>query len=751
MFFLFLGLNAIAQQKLSVKRFESGKYGYINDQGSKTIEPKFDKAFAFQGEFAKVKVSGKWALIDSKGEYIIKPIYDYIGFSNDPYFIKNKSNLSLTNNAIPVGSLFQNPHQNAIALMKNKFWALHNINGKTGNFEWDSVRSGEGGHFAVYKQGFGWNWINLKSKTAQENYFDNLQTLGNGLISVKSKGDTAFTILNEEGNPISEKKFKRMGSLNQNLMKFYENGKWGVLDISGEVKYEALYEDVKYNKWNNTLQLYPYSDWIKSDENFENKSDLGFQIEHRISNEYYLVQKNDIKYLWNESRNDLQRLNVKDSLIYENNHFFIQKNNGSRYILNDKFKRAFDYPITDIVIIPNSDCVLLREKGRRFWVLLDEDWKLLMNAIDSFEITPIGGYIKLKRGRNIGLYDLENRKWKKDWTHDKIQIFEKKIFCKDANIIEVEDLETGTIDTLKGTDFTFINDSLFGVKNLRYWSLWSLNLEKIKDTNFREILSAEKDHSRVKIDDYWTIFDLQNLTKDLRDSYDSIGPLLNGYRIVRKGKMYGIINEEGYFTYPLQEYYDEISGFYNEWSDARLRGLAGKVDRNGILTISSQYEEISSPAFSYYPFKFRSMWGVLDKREKIRVQPLYDSLSFLDSSHVLIWKNEKCGIVDLFDKNLVSVEYDNIQLINDAFFLCYRNGKKGLLRKDGSQIRPSVFEEIEILGSDLILLKKDDNYRLIDESGRFISNVNYKSFFKSRSTPNYYYKESKKWEFISLD
>ncbi len=76
-----------------IKSFDrkTGKFGYVDNNNNIIIEHKYTKAEPFRGENAIVAtiINGKekYGMINTKGEWIIKPIYDYLcPFSN--YYIK---------------------------------------------------------------------------------------------------------------------------------------------------------------------------------------------------------------------------------------------------------------------------------------------------------------------------------------------------------------------------------------------------------------------------------------------------------------------------------------------------------------------------------------------------------------------------------------------------------------------------------------------------------------------------------------
>ena len=51
-------------------------YGYLNQDARWAIQPRFEDAKDFVGEFAMVKLNGKWGMINKQGEFVINANYD---------------------------------------------------------------------------------------------------------------------------------------------------------------------------------------------------------------------------------------------------------------------------------------------------------------------------------------------------------------------------------------------------------------------------------------------------------------------------------------------------------------------------------------------------------------------------------------------------------------------------------------------------------------------------------------------------
>lgn len=61
----------------------NGKWGYIDKQALIIIDFKFDKAYKFKNNFARVIVDGKYGIIDRSGNYVVLPNYEYIEIFNE--------------------------------------------------------------------------------------------------------------------------------------------------------------------------------------------------------------------------------------------------------------------------------------------------------------------------------------------------------------------------------------------------------------------------------------------------------------------------------------------------------------------------------------------------------------------------------------------------------------------------------------------------------------------------------------------
>lgn len=85
-FSLFLSLVASAQELLPRQSAENQKYGYVDGKGNFIIEPAFDYATRFVGDYAAIRENGRFGYIDHSGKVVVEPVYFKAGGFSEGLF-----------------------------------------------------------------------------------------------------------------------------------------------------------------------------------------------------------------------------------------------------------------------------------------------------------------------------------------------------------------------------------------------------------------------------------------------------------------------------------------------------------------------------------------------------------------------------------------------------------------------------------------------------------------------------------------
>ena len=237
-------INGLRKQKCN-----NGKYGFINTKGKFIIKPIFDDVDVFKNEISRVKYNGKWGFINLHGKTIIEPIYEEAS--------EFKNNLSLIK-----------------------------YNGK-------------------------WGFINLEGKTIIEPIYEEASEFKNNLSLIKYNGKWGF--INLEGKTIIEPIYEEASEFKNNLSLIKYNGKWGMINLEGKMVIDALYSNKPKNISIDVFQCLL----------FENDS-INIAVLFKIINGNIIIS--NIKKYKNQGNHDViifkKDINTYIAHIYYNNNKF---------------------------------------------------------------------------------------------------------------------------------------------------------------------------------------------------------------------------------------------------------------------------------------------------------------------------------------------------------------------------------------------------------------------------------------------
>lgn len=161
-----------------------GKWGFINNDGSVAIEPKYDFVYQFYKGAAIVKFKGKWGVINTNGEFLINPEY---------YKVERIER---------EGAVF----------------------------------------FYVYKPQPRFGIIDTSGKTLLYPEYHKARNFVEDRLAVKTK--KGWTFLDKRLMPIHNAVFEEVRDFSNGLAAVMQNRKWGFINRSGSIVIPCIYRDV---------------------------------------------------------------------------------------------------------------------------------------------------------------------------------------------------------------------------------------------------------------------------------------------------------------------------------------------------------------------------------------------------------------------------------------------------------------------------------------------------------------------------
>ncbi|MCB9189804.1 MAG: WG repeat-containing protein [Flavobacteriales bacterium] len=162
------------------------RFGYVNTKGEVAISVKYYGAYDFSEGRARVYYKGKWGAIDNQGKFVVKPVYDYMwDFTEGIACVMKQENT-------------------------DQRWGYIDLNG-------NKLIDTKFGYAFPFSNGLGLvRWGDLYT---------------NDIRFIDRSGDVKFKIPYKDIFPYSD-----------DLACFFENGKWGYLDMEFQVVLPAIYD-----------------------------------------------------------------------------------------------------------------------------------------------------------------------------------------------------------------------------------------------------------------------------------------------------------------------------------------------------------------------------------------------------------------------------------------------------------------------------------------------------------------------------
>ncbi len=202
----------------------SDKWGFINKNGRVVVKPKYDSLRDFSDGLAAVRLEGLWGYIDKQGNTVIAHKY-----SAARPFENGKAEVGVGGRKPQAGNY----------LIGEKYGLINKKGEFVIKPLYDLIGSkNSDGQLAVSLDG-NWGLVDKTGKTVIAHKYSRAYPATEGLISVVIGGHPGsggkFGFIDEKGNYVIEPKYERAHPFHEGLAAVKLNGKWGFIDKSDKV------------------------------------------------------------------------------------------------------------------------------------------------------------------------------------------------------------------------------------------------------------------------------------------------------------------------------------------------------------------------------------------------------------------------------------------------------------------------------------------------------------------------------------
>lgn len=425
----------------------------------------------------------------------------------------------------------------------------------------------------------------------------------------------------------------------KSVLKYKENGKYGLINLSGKKITNPIYDDIQALEYKEGMLTVKQNDKfgiinINGDEIIKVKYD-GIQADQYSLNENHNKKAGFIVSIKTNDGYKFGYINYKGKTLLETEYNEIARIN---YINDDES--------VYLVAFKNGQAGLFKNKS-----------KVLENEYEDIQFDNINNLLILQRNGKQGVSDLDGK---------------KIIQLEYDNII----ITGNSINAQKGDEVTVFNSEG----------------EKLKNSNFISVLETDNKNYFITIDkneNYGVIDKDDNVIID--NKYTFIDYLFDNYFVAQNEQKIGIVDDKGKevikFDYDVLqkiEGTDLIQGIKNENIDL--------IDKNmkKILTMKNAQIDIKENYIKIYNSEDRK-YLQYDGKEVSNINVIKEAKLFAKKS------NNKWGFVDKNGNIKIQYTYDMVTELNEYGYAGIKlNGKWGVINSEGKIIQEPIYDLQEL-------------------------------------------------------
>lgn len=704
---------------------KNNEFGLIEFDGTEMTSPSWEdilsnKRINNNGNLLVLSLCDRFCVFNNNYKPIIPPVYKSLTqIYGTEFFIAQKDKLfGLINIENQVVIDFK--YESLTQFMRSGLYALQN--GKLGIIDFD-------GEIIIpfdYEQ----------NNNLTENYSSwdgQYVPLPKGVLRIQKDGKVG--IIDIKNNIIIPFEYENIKGLNFQK-KYYQakkNGKWGVLNSKNEwvisPEFDAFSSMVYYNVREGYFNR-SYHNKILQNNELQSKWSGGDGFIPRSKN-IFLAEKNGKTTAFNLEGKQLFPFQDFNDKINDHAQVFHYKLDtlllaGSKNgygLVNQKGKIWLDFVYQDIQLYAWD--IFLVSKNNKYG-LIHKDGSI----IQPIEYQEIKGQKVLKDGK-YGILNKNRKSFLFDVTYDAIEIKSNPSGGNPYFLIS-QNKKWGWSD-FDGEEIIPISyDSLVALSVYQKmakvfvngkWGIVKVGVEGfVLPAKYEKIL-MEQEKVKVRENTTWEIIDLENnntITKD----WDEI----NG-RTVRKGKYWGLINEEGKLISEIE--YEILLYHQNNTNvHAKKNGKWGVINLENQIILNFKYDEIKFLYNGFIKVRKEKKWGVINYKEEVIVDFEYESIDRLSNDFFRVYKNGRWGIISKNGEIVAKIEYEYIPLfIDEKEILVKENEKVGVINLEGDVILDYTYESISKIENNY-LVTKNGKIGIVNSDNEIILPIEYTSLYK---------------------
>lgn len=187
--------------------------------------------------------------------------------------------------------------------------------------------------------------------------------------------------------------------------------------------------------------------------------------------------------------------------------------------------------------------------------------------------------------------------------------------------------------------------------------------------------------------------------------YDDADAFKNGIAKVTVGKKVGLIDLKG--SVLAAPTYDRIDAFKEGVATIALDKKEGLISEKGEVLLAPQFDNISSFKNGLATVSLSKKEGLITAKGMVLIVPQYDNIGSFKNGVTEVKLGKQYGLIDSTGKEILKPQFDAISNFSGNFAKVTAQTNYGLVRIDGTITIPAIYEELDVLGSTVLVQKSN--------------------------------------------
>ncbi len=644
---------------------DNGKMGIKDEKGQVVIPPSFDAlgwsdgSFSVIGNVTGYRLNSHWGILTLKNEFLTSADYESLVYAGADNIIARKK---------------VNPAQVKAGCI--------NLQGEIRipfQYEGISIHGLRAIVFNLEKAKYVYGLTDLQNHVLIPVRYRNIYPLGTLRYAVENETGK-IALHGEDGKPITDFQIDSISPFQNSVAIVYENLKQGLIDRDGVIKLTSQYRSIQIEEDNKVKVQLP-NEWLFITE--KNEIVNRFSADELIPvNEKLFIIKTAEKYGLIENNLNVLCPVQYDLLTSIGDDFYLARLFGKMGVIKSDNSRAIPFMYDAIRADGRALQAYRKIEG---WSLIDRNNNVLTQK--NYD------WIGAQRGP---LYPVvNNRYWGAVSTTG-----EEVIHCVYDSLIEI------------GNDLVVVKfKNQYGVINTR--ENWMVPPQNQQMHLINEQLYAQQQPPNILLKNFKgeIVYFTDNQLEFKPDFF--LEHLIDGTEktIDYQGRTLSRTSP------PVVSNVERIFQSSEGLRGVKRDGKFGFIDEQGRLRIANRYDDIGEFHEGVAAFKLIGKWGFISTSDKVIINPNYEKVSSFQHGLAIVTRHGKSGVIDKNGSPVLSFQYDSVQQLPNKKFLLFDGGRTGLADHSGTILIDARFDYLSELDNGLILVGNDGKFGVLTISG----------------------------------